>query len=72
MIGGPTLPVNDEDEEIYFLAHRINKIQNLLNCTNLKKLCLRQNLIPKIEGLENDILNNLNVDGPAVVSNDVK
>ena len=48
---GCEIDVNDED--ISLISRRIGSIKNLDLCSKLKVLSLRQNLIEKIEGLEN-------------------
>ena len=45
--------MNADDEDIYYQEmYRIPKIENLEQCTKLKILSLRKNLLKKIEGLD--------------------
>lgn len=47
-------PIDPSDEVVDFcMQYRIPKIEGLTECTNLKRLGLRKNLVEKIEGIEN-------------------
>ena len=53
-MGQDNLLIEDDAEVVDFcMQYRIPKIEGLTNCTNLKKLGLRKNLVKKIEGIEN-------------------
>lgn len=53
-MGQDNLQIEDDAEIVDFcMQYRIPKIEGLTNCTNLKKLGLRKNLVKKIEGIEN-------------------
>ena len=52
-IGEEGCEVDFNDEELSLIGRRIGQIKNLNPCSKLRVLSLRQNLIEKIEGLEN-------------------
>lgn len=51
-MGGEFCHIDKDEEELNFLSLRINKIENLDECKNLKRICLRNNLIDNIENLD--------------------
>ena len=55
-IGEESCEIDKNDEDISLIGRRIGTITNLDLCSKLRVLSLRQNLIEKIEGLENLIL----------------
>jgi len=55
-IGEEGCEIDSNEEDISLIGRRIGEIKNLNFCNKLRILSLRQNLIEKIEGLENLIL----------------
>jgi Leucine-rich repeat (LRR) protein len=51
MLGDETHPISSDDEVIEYIGSRIRALENLENCTALRKLLLRRNVIKKIENI---------------------
>eukprot|EP01016_Furgasonia_blochmanni_P046963 TRINITY_DN6841_c0_g1_i5.p1 TRINITY_DN6841_c0_g1~~TRINITY_DN6841_c0_g1_i5.p1 ORF type:complete len:291 (+),score=78.79 TRINITY_DN6841_c0_g1_i5:90-875(+) len=56
VMGTGECPIDENATEIELYGMRIGKIQGLEKCNQLRRLGLRQNLIPDIEGVENLLL----------------
>ena len=52
VMGCAEIPIDSQEESLFFASLRIGKIQGLEACANCKVLNLRNNLIERIEGLE--------------------
>lgn len=52
VMGSPEIPIDKQEESLFFTSLRIGKIQGLEGCANCRVLNFRNNLIEHIEGLE--------------------